>query len=73
MTMEKILTAADELLGVVKEDLLAKNEKLEKGDTVVGVYNDCILTVGITEDGNTKIDTLIGKPYIFDKALFKGE
>lgn len=62
---EEGMKAVKELLKAYSE---STTEKLGEGDTITGVFNDCVLTVGI-DNGDLKINFIID-PFVFDRNVF---
>ena len=60
--MEKVM---DSIRTLIKNYV----EELFNGETVVGVYNDCIVIVKIVDD-ELKTEVILGKPDIFNESLF---
>lgn len=62
---EEIMQAVKDLLNAYSE---STTEKLGEGDTITGVFNDCVLTVGV-EEGDLKIEFIVD-PFVFDRNVF---
>lgn len=64
--MEKLMNAIRTLMENHVEET---GEKLGDGDSIAGVYNDCIVIVKIVND-ELKTEVILGKPDIFNESLF---
>lgn len=65
--METINKAIEMLQNAMKEEF-GKDAKLEDGDSITGVFNDGVITIGM-ENGELKVDIKAGIPYKFDFNL----
>ncbi len=65
--MEQINKAL-ELLDAEYTKEFGEDAKLEDGESMVGVFNDCMITVSIV-DRELKIDVNMNRPYIIDHTL----
>ena len=49
-----------------------EDSELEDGDTIVGVFKDCVIKIE-NENNELTIDVVMGEPYIFDCNVCKEE
>lgn len=59
------LKKAVELIQEEMKKEFGEDSKLEDGDTIVGVFKDCVIKLE-KEDNEIKIDVTMGEPYTFD-------
>lgn len=58
-------------LGAMRQEFGA-DAKLENGDQLVSVFQDATFIMR-DENGELKVELIIGKPYIFEEAVFDEE
>jgi len=45
-----------------------EDAKIEEGETIVGVFNDCTIKISL-ENGNFEVEVVAGAPYKIDYGL----
>ncbi len=58
-------------LGAMQQEFGA-DAKLENGDQLVSIFKDATFIMR-DENGELKVELIIGKPYIFEEAVFDEE
>jgi hypothetical protein len=64
------LKKAVELIQEEMKKEFGEDSKLEDGDTIVGIFKDCVIKLE-KEDNEIKIDITLGEPYTFDFNVFE--
>ena len=67
--MNPIKKITDKMVKAYKEEY-GQDATMEDGDTIAGVFNDCIVTMEM--DGKElKINICAGEPYVFNENAFE--
>lgn len=66
---DKLANAINKIIEKYKNEL-GDDYKMEDGDEIVGVFEDCAITISL-ENKEMKVKVVLGAPYNFNEKVFE--